>query len=383
MNIESIGKKCYGCTSCLHSCPVGAISWQENLEGFFYPSVNSACIDCGKCVKVCPAIKDNADHFIKNEDKRYFGFRTKEAFAENSASGGFATYLSRKVIEQGGYVCGCALVNNVAKHIIVSRIEDLNPLQSSKYVQSDLDDCYSQIKNLLSEESLVLFIGTPCQVAGLKLFLGKEYEKLYTIDLICHGVPSPKLFAQYIDYLKKKEKSEITEYNFRCKKYGWGVYYNSYYCPSTGKRRINSLICDKYGYDFFKMINFRESCYSCGFADINMRPGDFTVGDFWGVNSSYKNKLNSKGVSSVIANTRKGVCFLENDESGNFFAVERKDILEGQMNLRAPSKRPKERDTYYTNITSDYFLLKKLPFKVRLKGKVPIKLKIMLKALKK
>ena len=146
MNIESIGKKCYGCTSCLHSCPVGAISWQENSEGFFYPSVNSACIDCGKCVKVCPAIKDNADHFIKNEDKRYFGFRTKEAFAENSASGGFATYLSKKAIEQGGYVCGCALVNNVAKHIIVSRIEDLNPLQSSKYVQSDLDDCYSQIK---------------------------------------------------------------------------------------------------------------------------------------------------------------------------------------------------------------------------------------------
>lgn len=363
-NISAIHSTCVGCGACEQICPKGAISFVNNSEGFIYPDVSENCINCGACLNVCPA---NTKKPLNNENEQsFYGFSANEAYKLESASGGFATYISKFVLKQGGIVCGCALVNNMAKHIFVEREEDLSKLQSSKYVQSDTLGIYSKIKNFLDDGKQVLFIGTPCQIYGLKLYLKIDYTNLLTVDLICHGVPSPLLFKKYIEYLEDKEKSKIEDYNFRYKlKRGWGTYYYYYYCKDTNAKRTGALIFDKYGNDFINSLNYRECCYQCRFAGLDKRPADFTIGDFWGVMNAYPKKFDKYGVSSVVVNSTKGQSFLKDIINESFFIVRKSDILLKQGNLVKPTARPDDREHYYDNIQNDFFKNKKLSVSIR------------------
>ena len=207
---------CTGCWACVNSCLHNAISMREEKLGHLYPLVNSdKCINCGLCIKICPA---NNSKTLCNPKTAYAGWDKNELEYKSSTSGGAASAFARYIIKNGGIVYGCACLENVdIRHIRIDKEDDLYKLKGSKYVQSNIYDSYRSVKNDLCDNREVLFIGTPCQIAGLKSYLRKEYEKLYLVDLICHGVPSQKLFNYYLEYLSNKFKSKVIDIKFRNK----------------------------------------------------------------------------------------------------------------------------------------------------------------------
>ena len=371
---------CFGCRSCELSCPKRCIDMVYNNEGFLYPHIDkNSCINCGKCIRVCPIYNETP----KSLAKICLAFSRNDEEINNSASGGAASFFSKHFIGENRYVCG-SIYNekNEVIHYITNKSEDLTKFNSSKYVQSDTLDTYKRVKELLLSGSHVLFFGTPCQIHGLKSFLKNDFEKLITVDLICHGVPSPKLFEAYIKWLEEKEKSTITDYNFRYKnKYGRGLYYY-YYCKDTKKRRSGELFFDPYGNDFLQCKNYRESCYRCPYASIYKRPGDITIGDFWASLNTRKDLYNKHGVSSIIVNNKKGEDFIKS--LGDVFRAKEvtiEDSLTSQCNLSSPTIRPDSRDLYYKDFSLDYFFKKtyRYSFSSKIKHKIPIKLKNMIK----
>lgn len=381
--IESVGKKCCGCRTCEKICPKKAIGMIYDKEGFLIPSINhELCINCSLCEKKCPT----RNELINDFEQKYFGFvNSNPEDLINSASGGFGIFASKIILENGGYVCGCVYdENNKPIHIVSNKFEDIMRMQSSKYVQSDTMNCFLEVKNLLVKGNKVLFTGTPCQVHGLKTYLGKDYENLLTIDIVCHGTPSPKLFEAYIHYLERKEKSSIKNYNFRYKgKKGWGRrYFYYYYCVETKKERTGDLGLDKYGEDFLKGSNFRESCYDCNYSYYNKRPADITMADFWGAYKKLPEKVNKKGLSSILINTKKGMDFInENKNSATIFECELGDVLPNQRNLNAPTERNKLRDHYYDGFDDTFFDRKRKPSRImrKIKSVTPKKIKSLIK----
>jgi coenzyme F420-reducing hydrogenase beta subunit len=212
--IAIIGNDCVGCRSCEQSCPQKCISMKENTEGFLYPSVQySKCAHCGVCLKKCPVSKPYQN---KREPLKTYAFKEKDSERLfDSASGGASDVAVGAILKRGGIAYGAAYEDDfTVKHIKVIDESGRKKLQSSKYVQSDLNDCYIRVKKQLEIGRLVLFTGTPCQIAGLYAYLGKEYENLYTIDLVCHGVPSPKFFKKYVEWYRKQMGGRVIYYNF-------------------------------------------------------------------------------------------------------------------------------------------------------------------------
>lgn len=216
-NISRIKEKCVGCKSCEQSCPKHCISMVENKEGFWYPSVDEkSCIECKVCLKKCPV--ENTE-FHRNEPHKVWAWRNKnDVDIMRSASGGAADSAAKTILQMGGVVYGAAYDEQLAvSHIEVTDEAEREKLQSSKYVQSDPKDSYTKVNQRLSEGKTVLFTGTPCQIAGLYAFLGGNPENLYTVDLICHGVPSPKFFKKYLEYQNKQTAGRVIYFNFRSK----------------------------------------------------------------------------------------------------------------------------------------------------------------------
>ena len=366
-NISRIKEKCVGCKSCEQICPKDCISMVENDEGFWYPSVDEkSCIECKLCLKRCP-VENTAFH--RNTPKKVWAWRNKkDADIMRSASGGAADSAAKTVLQMGGVVYGAAYDEQlVVRHIEVTDEAERGKLQSSKYVQSDPKNSYVKVKQRLSEGKRVLFTGTPCQIAGLYAFLGCDYENLYTIDLICHGVPSPKFFRKYLEYQGEKLAERVIYFNFRSKdKKGWGT---QYLLKTKTKTRTNVLTLDRYGKHFMKGDCYRESCYQCAYANLN-RIGDLTVGDFWGIAKNHPNFNSPKGVSSVFINTEKGqslfemMCPLAEVESAT---IEDGKIKQG--NLIKPSYRPTTRNVFYKNIDKDGFI-KNLKIGIQIKARV-------------
>ena len=290
-NIARIKERCVGCKSCEQSCPKHCISMVENNEGFWYPSVDEkSCIECKLCLKRCPV--ENTD-FHRNTPKKVWAWRNKnDADIMRSASGGAADSAAKAVLQMGGVVYGAAYDEQLAvSHIEVTADAERKKLQSSKYVQSDPKDGYAKAKQRLAEGKKVLFTGTPCQIAGLYAFLGGNPENLYTVDLICHGVPSPKFFKKYLEYQNKQTAGRVIYFNFRSKdKRGWGTQYLLKTKTKT-KTKTKALSLDRYGKHFMDGDCYRESCYQCAYANTS-RVGDLTVGDFWGIAKSHPD-LNS------------------------------------------------------------------------------------------
>jgi len=276
-------------------------------EGFFYPEIDkSACIECGVCEKVCPFDKPKYEN---TEIQDVYACYIKEAKQrQRSTSGGLFYAIAKWVIEHGGIVYGAAFDDNFKlRHIGVDNLQDLEQLRGSKYLQSYLGDCYAEIKDYLKNGRWVYFVGCGCQVAGLNAFLRKKYDTLITSDLVCHGAPSQLMFDWHLDYLRRKEKGEITSYTFRDLA-GWGVCESYQYDSQTrgkGQRKNQTYYLSPYLYSFMYAFTYRYSCYNCKFAQVP-RQGDITLADYWGVDKFFPDLERAKGVSLVIVNTRKG-----------------------------------------------------------------------------
>lgn len=267
-------------------------------------------------------------------------------------------------------------------HIEIMNDAERNRIQSSKYVQSDPKDTYSKVKRRLMEGKTVLYTGTPCQIAGLYAFLGRDQENLYTVDLICHGVPSPKFFKKYLEYQNRQMKENVIYFNFRSKdKRGWGT---QYLLKTKTKTKTKILSLDRYGKHFMDGDCYRESCYQCSYANTK-RVGDLTVGDFWGIAKSHPRFNSPKGVSSVLINTEKGQKLF--DMMRSLAEVEEATLEEGmvkQGNLVRPSSRPITRNTFYDGIDEmDFIENMKVGFQLqtRLKSMLPNKVIQMFKSL--
>ena len=309
--IGKVGKRCVACGACIARCPTQCLSLETDDAGFKYPTVDKdKCINCNLCDKACPILSNKSN---SNQSKKVFAVQSCDnAVLEKSSSGGAFYLLASEIVKKGGYVCGVEISNdNKVRHSIVDNLKDLDKFLGSKYVQSDIGNTYLEVKKLLDNGAQVLFSGTPCQVNGLKIFLNKEYENLLTVDLICHGVPSPYVWEKYLEFQEKKHGSKIVSVKFREKRINWinsGIELKF----SNGDTYFEVMKNDAFFLHFLKNFCLRESCYACEFKGDN-RFSDITIGDFWGVDRLYPELYNDKGVSLAILNTDKGVYTFENN----------------------------------------------------------------------
>lgn len=312
--------ECCACGACKNACPKNAITMKTDEFGFFYPKIDEdLCIKCGNCKRVC----NYQNNISKNTVQQVFAAISKEEnIRMSSSSGGVFTTIAKSFLLNDGIVFGCSMEkteNGLAPvHIEVGNIDELYKLQSSKYAQSDMNLIYRSVKKHLKDGKNVLFSGTPCQIDGLKGYLNNiSYENLYTIDLICHGVPNASILQGYIKMLEDKKNINIYKMNFRDKKYGWGEKGTIYY---TQNNKHKELYFDNYTSSFYNLYLkagfYRENCYSCRYANIH-RVGDITIGDFWGIQQQHPEYLQdnwekSKGISCILINTPQGEKMLKN-----------------------------------------------------------------------
>lgn len=368
---------CNGCTACMSVCPKGAITMEENKDGFKYPVIDqNKCIDCGLCQKTCHALSTKSNASINS---CYVAYANEDKIKENASSGGIFPLIANSILDENGIVIGAAFDNeNKLRHIAISKKEDLYKLKGSKYLQSDLDSIFKFVKENI-EKNKILFVGVPCQVAGLKAFLNKEYENLICIDLICHGVPSPKLFEKYIKELEEQNNEKLINYNFRDKFTGWDLYSNT---ATFQNKKVTELQSNNsYMKLFLSDVALRESCYDCNFK-LGNKYSDLTLGDFWGVKKYYPEMYNKKGVSAIIINTEKGdTIFNKIKNETTYKNCKLEEIVDGNPSLAKSSKMPDRRKDFFKNIEefSINELVKKYIHKTPLWKKVLGKFKNIIK----
>ena len=301
LNLE----KCTACGACVQKCPKNCIILESDENGFLYPSINTEdCINCGLCEKVCPI----GDIFEIKEQKAYACANKEEGILAQATSGGVFGSIANYVLEKGGIVYGCAYTGHLqATHIRVDRKDALPMLCGSKYVQSNTLSTYKECEKDLKNGKLVLYSGTPCQIAGLKKYLPEDYPNLITADLVCHGVASQKYFDKFVSYLEKEENAVCIDYSFRSKKNaGWSVAGLATFENEQGKHfeKKQYYFSNYYYFYYLACSIYRESCYSCQYANLN-RVGDFTLGDFWGAEGVDIPFDAEKGCSLVLLNSQK------------------------------------------------------------------------------
>lgn len=338
-------KDCSGCSACANICPKNCIKMERDEFGFAYPKVDTdLCINCGRCETVCPIInpaKENNPLSVKGAKNR------DESVRQTSSSGGTFFELANGIISRGGIVYGCALdFELVARHIGVETVEGLSALKGSKYVQSDVGTTYREVKKHLVAGREVLYSGTPCQIAGLKNYLGKSYDNLLLIDVLCHGVPSPGVFADYLDYLSERFGAKPISVNFRNKEKSWKrLYFEVKF--DNGKRYFTFCGYDGYMSMFLNNISLRPSCYDCRFTSVN-RQGDITLGDFWGIGKRYPERDDDKGISLIILNSEKGErAHAEIADRISAFDADLEVAKAGQKTLTSPTSKNPRHDEFY------------------------------------
>lgn len=302
-NITILNKNlCTGCSLCANICPFDAIEMTENDEGFLFPFVNEKCTGCGLCAKNCPQLAQKSQY---HESSECYAVVCKDEYRDNCSSGGVFGAIANYMIDNGGVVYGAAFNEDYkgVSHIAVDKKQDIDKILRSKYVQSDLGDCFREIKErLVSTEEHILFSGCPCQVDALKIYLGKDYTRLTTIDILCHGVPSPLAYRKFLEEVSGNGNKTIIGVNFRDKKYGWGTLISVKFADG-------STHYDYYNGHYFRAflsgLSMREGCNNCKYAQ-SKRVGDLTLGDFWGIKNHNQQLDDGKGTSMVICNTEKG-----------------------------------------------------------------------------
>lgn len=358
-------EECYGCTACYSICPQKAISMDCDDEGFAYPHVNqSLCISCGKCLQVCPRRIARSDfspvsiYGIKHPD---------ENVRKSSSSGGAFTCIAQWIESQGGTIYG---VTYDEKFRAVHRSSDdmggWHDFRKSKYMQSNLGNTFRDVYNDLKLGKWVLFSGTPCQVDGLQYFLrGTNTENLLTCDIVCHGTPSPKIWSDYLRFLEKNRRAKISSVDFRDKsKQGWhdstltirDVYGNTLLEEKQNKNCFFLL--------FFNHLILRPSCHECKYANLS-RPGDFTLGDYWGIEKHFPHFDDNKGVSLLMCNSLKATQVWDNIKSSVMsIQLDASQCL--QPNLCAPASSSNRRNIFWEDYRKNGFV-----FAARKQGLLP------------
>ncbi|MBK5252257.1 MAG: Coenzyme F420 hydrogenase/dehydrogenase, beta subunit C-terminal domain [Peptostreptococcaceae bacterium] len=304
-------KDCCGCGACANACPADAISMTADEYGFLYPEINSElCLECGLCLEACGF--QNPGKWGRSPIAAYAAVNRDDAVLELSASGGAFGALAKMVLGRGGRVYGCAYDGDMtAFHKGIDGIDGLSELQGSKYVQSEMGRVFADAAEYLSRGQWVLFTGTPCQIAGLRAFLGENPERLITADLVCYGVPSPAFFKAQVETLEKELGGRVTDFRFRDKDNGWDSMKAKVVYDKGGEVLETSIEAkDLVYYDLFNRADIlRESCYVCPFAS-GIRTGDFTIGDFWGIEKFHPEVDTEKGVSVLLANSEKALSLM-------------------------------------------------------------------------
>ena len=355
-------QNCCGCSACLNVCPKACITMQSDAEGFLYPTVDqTSCVDCGLCEKVCPVLHPPEPHAAL---ATYAAKHTSKKVRQASSSGGMFTALAQPVLEKGGVVFGAGFDKdwNVC-HQSAETLKDLDKLRRSKYVQSNIGNTFQQAKNFLDQGRPVLFTGTPCQIAGLKNYLGKEYKNLLTADIICHGVPSPAVWRKFLD--ENFIHTKIKAINFRNKFFAWNKFYLSFQTNKGprihgDKRSLNEVfrsLFRKFSHTtyenaflkaFLKDLILRPACHACAFKN-NQHWSDFTMGDLWGAwPRSILSKQDQKlGISVLIIASEKGRSFFKQLSTGQYVSIPLEKVTTFNLPLKTSPQPHFNREIFF------------------------------------
>lgn len=378
-------RDCCGCGACLNICPKQAISMVEDEYGYRYPHIDEAvCVGCGMCKQVCSFQKE---HDLHNPLYTYAAVAKNKQLIEKSSSGGVFASIASCFLKEQGIVYGAVLNSNYQlQHQKVEDIKDLGLLQGSKYLQSDLGRCYKEVKELLENDTKVLFSGTPCQIDGLYGYLGRDYANLLTVDIVCHGVPSNKMFIDYVQTLGET----VTGFTFRDKSLGWGKNGSAIV---SGKKVKLWESQSAYLYYFSRGWINRSNCYVCKYASLH-RPADITLGDYWGIEKQHPDYLRQgwdekRGISLVIVNTDKGKKCIDKCKFAIDFKISKSELaVVGNSQLREPSKPGRRKEILgeylsggWTGVEKSYKKkMKWRRYSSQVKSLIPMKIKRFLKA---
>lgn len=342
MNIEIYNNHCCGCGECSIICPHNAITMKNNNQDFYYPSVDtSSCIDCGECANHCSF---NQNKLVHPTNQEVYAVKHKDFnIRMASRSGGMFFALVEEVLKKNGVVYGCKLANNnKAIHFRATTKEECELMHGSKYIQSNITDCYKTIKEDLNNGLWVLFSGTACQANAIKEYCSDiDCSKLLLVDIVCHGAPSSRVWKDYLEYISKKNKKLINSVDFRDKQsFGWAAH------TETFKFNDDSTYsCDYFKTLFYNHLILREDCFDCPYKNLE-RQGDITLADCWGIATNEPEFNDDKGVSLVLVNTNKGRIFFEISKSHiDYLEVIIKDYLQSPLKENWP--KPNEYDSFW------------------------------------
>lgn len=343
---------CCGCSACASVCPKNCIEMRTDEQGFRYPHINhDNCIQCGLCNQVCEAASNKV--VSKTTPKGYGAFAKDQEIRFNSSSGGIFTVLAETVLEEGGVVVGAAFSDDFkcVQHIFVDSKNEIAALRGSKYLQSNIGDSFKKIKEYLQNGRKVLFSGTPCQADGLKAYLKTDYDNLLCIDIICHGVPSPKVWSKYCDELENRFDGKIIKANFRDKTYSWNNFAMS--VSFKGKKGLFAFKNeDPYLRLFLGDYILRPSCYHCSHKGIN-RKSDITIADFWEVEKLFPELSDGKGTSLLLVHSEKGLRYVKTIHNSVTMAeVDAVRAVNQNPAAIHSAKRPADADVFWKDFES-------------------------------
>ncbi len=341
---------CCGCTACKNICPVDAISLKPDEKGFVYPSIDGEkCIECGLCKKSCAFQNE-----IKPQNAPLvYAAKASDEVRKGSSSGGVFTVLSDIVLKSGGVVYGVKFDETLkAVHTRAEDEKERDLCKISKYSQSDMEDVFLKVKKDLADKRRVLFTGTPCQVDAVRNFAGED-ENLLLVEILCHGVLSPKLFSEYISFIESKRKKKVVSYYHRPKDLGWG--HNEKAVFDDGSEEKGTALLDVWKKVFYTDASLRPSCYNCKYA-TTPRCADITIADFWGIDSINPDFYDDKGVSLILTNSEKGRIFFEEAREKLVFTEETFENAKGKNpNLYRPTVTERNVTEFWQNYKENGF----------------------------